>query len=245
VTNPSASTAIATRPSAPRPYLFIGALAAYGALLLAAFVSGNRWLAAAASLTLATLLLAPGLRRRNVLAFALWLCSVAVLGAFALRGEGRVDLDLMPVLINIALCHLFGRSLLRGREPLIARVIDVLEGPQRLALPGVAAYARQLTWVWTLVSGAQALVLTLLILCVSPDGVLPGMGISLPFEISSEWRWALHFCTYATVIGLLIGEYAFRRWHMRHVPHAPLPVFIARLAQRWPALVRRIADDAD
>lgn len=233
-------------PAAPRSRLVAGLLVAYVMLLVAAIASGSTGCDLLAASVLTTLLFLPGLRRRSTVAWAAWLCALGVLATLAARGHARAALDLMPVFVNAALCLLFAHTLARGREPLIARVIGVLEGRERLVLPGVAAYARGLTWAWSLLFGAQMLWLAAIVACAVPDGVLPALGMAPPFELrGAGWRWYLHFGSYLSVLVLLVGEYAWRRWHLRHIPHAPLPLFVGRLARRWPALVRGFAEGAD
>ena len=58
-----------------------------------------------------------------------------------------------------------------------------------------------------------------------------------------RWRWYLHLGSYATVLAFLVVEYAFRRWYLRHIQHVSLPVFVARLVRRWPALARSVMHD--
>ena len=227
----------------PRSRVFFGLLALYAALAVAGMASGNPWLDEAAALALISLFLLPGLRRRTLLAWSIWSAAAACLGLLALRGAGHVALDALPVVVNIALCSLFARTLQAGRQPLIARVIAVIEGPERLALPRVAAYARGLTQAWVLLFAAQATLLVVLIGCAVPDGLLRAFGVQPPFEVSGEWRWYLHAGSYAVVFAFLGIEYAFRRWYLRHIPHASLPVFIGQLVRRWPALARNLVDD--
>lgn len=239
----SATTPSSTGPNATRSHWIVGLLAAYVLSLLAAIASGDARFDLLAAFALTTLLFFPGLRRRSLVAGASWLCAVAALAVLAARGHARVALDLMPVFVNAALCLLFAHTLARGREPLIARVIGVLEGPDRLALPRVAAYARGLTFAWALLFGAQALWLAAIVACDVPDGALAAFGATPPFELrGAAWRWYLHLGSYLSALVLLVGEYAWRRWHLRHIPHAPLPLFVARLVRRWPALVRSFAE---
>jgi uncharacterized membrane protein len=219
-------------------------LAIYAIIAIAAFASGRAWLDELAAFILSSLLLWPGLRRRSIAAWTFWLIAACGILVLAWHGRGELALDFMPVMVNAALCILFARTLAPGRQPLIARLIAAIEGAERLALPRVADYARQLTRAWALLLGLQASVLTLLIACTVPDGLFASFGVSPPFEISGgAWRWYLHLGSYALVLAFLGLEYAYRRWHLRHVPHPSLPAFIARLAKRWPALVRSIADD--
>lgn len=240
-----APTTPSTSP-APRPRWLAVGLAVYVVSLVAGWVSANVWLEAFAALVLVTLLLSSALCRRSIVAWALWLLAGGGFAALAARGHGRLALDALPVLVNVALCLLFARTLRRGREPLIARVIEVLEGRERLAAPRVAAYARGLTLAWTLLFGAQATILSALLLFEHPDGLLAAFGVAPPFVVTGDaWRWYLHVGSYALVPAFLLLEYAFRRWHLAHLPHLPLPRFAARLMRRWPALVRRLAAETD
>lgn len=234
-----------TVPPGSRSRLVVGLLAAYGVLLVAAIASGNAWLDLLAAFALVTLLLSPGLRRGSAFAWGLWLLVGAALVALAAFGHGRLALDLMPIFVNLALCTLFARTLAHGREPLIASVIAALEGRERLALPRVAGYARGLTLAWAVLFGAQAALLAWLVACAVPAGALAAFGLPSPFPLHGDaWRWYLHLGSYALVLVFLVGEYAFRRWRLRHIPHASLPRFVGRLVRRWPRLVRGFADDA-
>ena len=218
---------------------------AYVGVVAAAFASGCAWLGALATFMVVSLVLWPGLRRLSPAAIALWLAASAGIAALALGGQGDVALDFLPVIINLALSALFARTLVPGSEPLIARLIAVVESPARVALPRVAGYARALTWTWAIVLGAQAAALTVLILCAVPDGLLARFGLAPPVAIAGgNWRWFLELGSYATVLALLVAEYAFRRWYLRHIPHVSLPVFIGRLARRWPAVAQSVMQDA-
>jgi hypothetical protein len=217
---------------------------AYVGIVIAAFASRRGWLGALATGMVATLVLWPGLRRFSRVTIALWLVAAAGIAALASAGHGDIALDFIPVIVNLALCVLFARTLVRGSEPLIARLIAVLESPARVALPRVAGYARALTWTWASVLGMQALLLAALIFCEVPDGVLARFGIAPPIEIVGEnWHWFLDLGSYATVLVLLVLEYAFRLWYLRHIPHVSLPVFMGRLVRRWPAIVHSVMHD--
>jgi uncharacterized membrane protein len=219
-------------------------LVIYVLVLAAAFASGRAWLEELAALMLVSLLLWPALRRRSLIAGGLWAIAAFGIAALALAGRGALALDFMPVMVNAALSGLFAQTLARGSEPLIARVIAVLESPERLTLPRVAGYARALTLAWALLLAAQAIVLALLILCAVPDGLLASFGIAPPVAVTGNgWRWYLHLGSYATVLAFLVVEYAFRRWYLRHIAHVSLPVFVTRLVRRWPALARSVMLD--
>ena len=238
-------SASAVAASAPHPRVLACAAALSIALMLLAALSGNAWYGEAAVFTLIGAVLLPGLHRRRRGAWLAWLASALVLAWLGLCGHGGLALDAVPVLINLALCWLFARSLRHGREPLIARIIAVLEGRERLALPRVAAYARGLTWLWAATLAAQAGLLALVVACAVPDGALAALGLAAPIELpGSAWPTYLHFGSYALVPALLVLEYAFRRSHLRHLPHPSLPRFLASLLRCWPALVRDVAGEA-
>lgn len=228
-------------PPARRSRAFACGVVAYFLLLFAAFATGCMVLDEFAVFALISLLLLRGLRRGSGVAWSLWLGVAILLTWLARRGLGQLALDSLPIAINAALCVMFARTLRASREPLIAHIIGVLEGPQRLALPRVAGYARHLTLAWALLLGLQACVLLVVVACTVPDGMLASFGIDPPLRVSHVWRWYLHLGSYALVLGFLVLEYAFRRWHLRHLPHPSLPVFITRLARRWPALVASFA----
>jgi uncharacterized membrane protein len=213
-------------------------------LVLLAFLGGRAWLDELASFGLVSLFLWPSLRRGQVLAWAGWAALGAFLLLLGLRGQGALGLAVLPVLVNAALCVVFARTLARGREPLVARVIGVLEGPARLAMPRVAGYARALTLAWALLLGAQALVLALLLACLVPDGLLASFGVApVPAVTGAAARGYLFAGSYVVVLAFLALEYAFRRWYLRALPHDTLPRFVARLARCWPALLRSLADE--
>jgi uncharacterized membrane protein len=219
-------------------------LVIYVLVLAAAFASGRAWLEELAALMLVSLLLWPALRRRSLIAGGLWAIAAFGIAALALAGRGALALDFMPVMVNAALSALFAQTLARGSEPLIARVIAVLESPERLMLPRVAGYARSLTLAWAVLLGAQAIVLAFLILCAVPGGLLASFGIEPPIAVTGNgWRWYLHLGSYTTVLAFLVIEYAFRRWYLRHIAHVSLPVFVTRLVRRWPALARSVMHD--
>jgi uncharacterized membrane protein len=229
---------------ARRSRAFVAGIIVYLVLVVSAFVTANPLLDEFAAFTLISVVLLPGLRRGRAVAWLIWVSTAIVLVWLARRGHGQLALDSLPILINIALCRVFARTLAPGHEPLIAHIIGVLEGPERLALPRVSSYARELTRAWALLFAVQACVLSVVVACSVPDGLLASLDIAPPFAIAPVWRWYLHLGSYLLVLGFLVAEYAFRRWHLRHIPHAPLPVFIARLGRRWPAMVAGFVADA-
>ena len=227
-----------------RSRLLVAGVLAYIVLATLASSSGYGGLAAFALFVLVGALLSPALRRRSVAAWCAFAGAAPPLALLAASGEGLLALDALPVLVNAALCALFAGTLRRGREPLIARFIAILEGRERLALPRVAVYARNLTRVWALLLGLQACLLGATF-CLMPGGLFAAFDWPVPALFALPgWRLYLHVGGYALVPLVLVIEYAYRRWHLRGIEHPSLPRFVARVVQRWPALLHSLAADA-
>lgn len=199
----------------------------YPVLAIAGAVTHRTALSLAALLLLITLWMLPRLLAGTARAWLLW--TVAVLIALGMAAMGLADrlLDAVPLLILGALALWFGSTLGGGREPRVAGFIRVLEGEAQLAQPGVARYARGVTVFWAGLLALQALILAgLLLYRLLGTGELP--------------RWALayqHVGGYL-LIPLAFGlEYAFRRWHLRHIQHPGLHAQALQMMQRWPQLL--------
>ncbi len=212
-------------------------LIAYALLALLGGVLHRPALSLIAAALLLIALAVPVLRRRSVAGALLWLALAVSLLIPAALGRVQLALAGLPIVILGALSWLFARSL--RREPLVARCIRVIEGEQRLALPGVARYARGVTAYWAIVLGAQAALLAALWLLTQPGGVLDVFGIEVPFAPSrATLAWYPEAGCWAVLIAAFAAEYAFRRWAMRRIPHPPLKRFLTCLVQRWPELLR-------
>jgi uncharacterized membrane protein len=105
-----------------------------------------------------------------------------------------------PVLINAMLAWLFGRTLVRGRVPLIARFAMMEQGTLSAEL---AAYTRTLTWVWTLLFITAALFSFALAMSGHRDA----------------WSLFTNFINYLLVAALFLGEFAYRRLRFRNYRH--------------------------
>jgi len=221
---------------ARRPTLLM--LLAYPLLAIAGALTHRQVFALAALLLLVTVVMLPRLLARRVAPWLAWLGLLAALLLLWRQGWAGLLLEAVPVLINALLAVWFGRTLATS-EPLVARFIVALEGAQRLAQPGVARYARQITWGWTLLLGAQALVLTVLLLGAGHHGLLVRLGIVSPLPLPDRWVAAwMHVGTYALLGAAFVLEYGYRRWRLRHLSHPPLHGMLLQLALRWPQLVR-------
>lgn len=223
--------------STPRrwlPLLFV-----YPVLALAGALTHRQGFSLAACALLLTLLMAPTLASRRPLPWAAWALTLAAMGWLWLHGMVALLLECVPIAISLLLATLFGRSLRAGSTPLIARFIEALEGRERLQVPGVAAYARQLTWFWTLLTAAQALLLVVLLLCAEPGGLLGSLGIASPWRVPAGLAQAyVHVGGYVLIAAAFLLEHVFRRWHLRHLTHPRLHELALGVAARWPQLVR-------
>ena len=97
-----------------------------------------------------------------------------------------------PIVINLGLAWLFGRTLVRGRVPLIARFAIMEQGTLSAEL---VTYTRTLTWLWTLLFVAAA-------------------GASLALALSGHrdaWSLFTNFLNYVLVAALLLGDLFLRR----------------------------------
>jgi uncharacterized membrane protein len=207
-------------------------LLAYPLLALAGALTHRPIFGLAALLLLITLWMLPRLLGGMLSAWLVWLLAVALVLGLSSLGLSDLLLASVPLLINAALAWWFGRTLRRGCEPRVARFIRVLEGSERLALPEVARYARQVTAFWAILLALQALLLAALLLVTAPHGPFASPG-ALP-------RWIpayQHVGGYLVIALAFAAEYAYRRWHLRHLEHDGLHVQALQMMQRWPQLL--------
>lgn len=228
---PAVSLAMPDEPVPPRATGVPFVLAALGWFALAAFAlaQGHGMLAATCAFLLVVLVLAPRLAARHGLAwFALAIAALG-LGALAWYGHGLLALEVLPVAVSLGLAWLFGHTLVGARRPLIARLIHAIEGEDRLALPGIVAYARRLTVAWTVLMLVQTLVFAWLL------GVRHGF-VGWPSRVFAE-TW-LVVGGWLVPLAFMAGELVIRRWRLPHVPHDPPRVFMQRLVRNWPRILR-------
>ncbi len=232
------SSSIAQPHAAPMRWL-LPLLIAYAVLALLGSVWHRPQLSVIAAALLLIALALPVLRKRSLAGALLWLALAALLLVPAALGRVQLALAGLPIMILGALSWLFARTLSKHREPLVARCIRVIEGEQRLALPGVAHCARGVTLYWAIVLGAQALILAALWVLAKPGGVLDAIGVKPVFALPrSVLAWYPEIGCWAVLIAAFALEYAFRRWTMREIPHPPLKRFLTSLIKRWPELIR-------
>jgi uncharacterized membrane protein len=126
--------------------------------------------------------------------------AAAALALAAPAGGVRL-LDLPPILIPLALAWVFGRTLAKGRTPLVSRFAELEQGG--VLTEELARYTRRLTWVWTAFLLALAAISAWL--AASGDRV--------------AWSWFTNFAGYALLGALFLGEFAYRRVRYRNYRH--------------------------
>jgi len=190
-----------------------------------------------ALLLLATALMLPRLLTLRIGAWLAWFAILAALVLSSVFAFADLLLESVPILISALLAIGFGRTLSTS-EPLVARFIIALEGAERLAQPGVARYARDITWSWTLLLAVQALLLAVLLLCAEHAGVLARLGFTSPLPVSDRWAamW-LHVGGYLVLAVAFALEYGYRRWRLRHLSHPGLHDMLLKLMLQWPQLM--------
>lgn len=233
----SASPANPLRHDATRVPWFGIALVLCAALALAGGLTQRHALSLAAALLLLLAWLPRVWRRRSLAAMAVWLGLAVLLLVPAGMGHPELALMALPVVFLAAAAWLFARTLRRGEEPLIARFIRVIEGDARLALPGVRGYARGVTRFWACVLGAMAGLSLAIALLARPGGWLATFGIMAPGLPGWLLAWYPEVGCWAVLVAAFAGEYLFRRWYLRDIPHPGVRRFVTQIARRWPALI--------
>ena len=230
--------ALPTHAAATRRYALL-LLLAYPALAIAGAVTHRQIFPLLALVVLLSVVMLPRLLSHRVLPWLTW--AALLVGVWLLSYVGVADLllETLPILINAVLAWWFGRTLVGRAQPRVAQFVVALEGADRLRQPGVARYARQVTWFWTGLLAGQALLLTILLLCAADTGLLVRFGVTAPWQVSERWAWAwLHLGCYVVLGVAFVLEYAYRRWRLRHLHHAGLRETMLQLAVRWPQLLR-------
>ena len=177
---------------------------ALGVALLLAYPPTVHFARPAAALALLAALVAFLLASLFVSHPARW--ALPVLAALAALALPQADwlLYVPPVAMNVTLCWLFGRTLAKGRVPLIARFAMIEQGT---LTPELERYTRMLTWIWTVLFAAAAL--TSIVLAVSGS--------------RDAWSLFTNFLNYLAVAILFLGEFVYRRLRFRaYRHHSPL-----------------------
>jgi uncharacterized membrane protein len=210
---------------------------AYPLFAHAAILSENRLWTLAAVVILAVLVLGPALLRGSKLA---WITLViAGLGAARLLHSGAIELALYapPVLIMAFMAWAFGHTLRPGETPLIERIVRALHDPAEILEPAIFSYARNLTWLWTILLATLATVNLGLALCASPNGLLLAAGITPPVVVPQRiWSLFANVLNYVVIAGFFGLEYAWRRRRFPQQEYRSIADFTRRLVRLGPSL---------
>lgn len=210
------------------------AISGYVVLLIITWLTGSDVLAAICLVLLTSAILLPGLQARRLGAWLIWIAVIAVIGVLTAKGQVHILLDFVPIAVNLGLAFLFAHSLRAPHTPMIARAVIAIEGKDRLALPGVADYARRLTLAWVIVFCVQFVLFIALVYWWLP--AMPPESDARALAVS----W-LHVGGYVLPMVFMAAEYLFRRWHFRNLPHSPPRQFFRQLIRNWPLLLRDAA----
>lgn len=151
---------------------------------------------------------------------ALAACGLGILALLDVGMAARIA-SAWPIIVLLTTAWVFGSSLRSGRMPLIERIARFID--QGDAMPReLVAYTRTLTWVWTTVPLALALVSVLL----------------AQFASREAWSLFTNVLSYPALAVLFVAEYPYRRWRYPDTPHTN-PVAVAiRLMRHAPELFR-------
>ncbi|MDQ3039511.1 MAG: ketosynthase [Pseudomonadota bacterium] len=212
----------------------------YPLLAHVAAVAGDpRWAAIAlGDILLVTLLDGLWARRPG----AMWLALLAIPGLVLLS---RTDFAMLPLLVMpailLGIVSLgFARTLRAGRTPLIASIVEVLEGDDVDTMPPpLRRYTRGLTLAWAVLLAGLALVNAGLALLAVPGGVLASVGLTPPLTVTNvQWSWFANGFNYGIVGLFFVVEFAYRR---QCFPERILGFrhFATRLARMGPSFWRK------
>lgn len=169
---------------------------------------------------------------------------VAILGAaiviLVARGAPPLPLLLPPVLIPAVIGWTFGRTLLPGRRPLVERVARGFHAP---AVPSakILAYARRVTWAWTLLLGGVALINGLMMVNLVPGGVLALLGVVPRWPVSAAaFAWFGNTGTYLLIGGMFAVEFSVRLWRFPDYRFRNPLAFIREARSRMPHILAAI-----
>ncbi|NIJ90466.1 putative membrane protein [Xanthomonas campestris] len=173
---------------------------------------------------------------RRAWAWALAVPTLLALSALWHSPYAMLLLAAPPVVFTGWIAWFFGRSLRRGRTPLITRIVEGLYRQAGMPItPEQYRYTRRLTLAWALLLCALTLVNLVLGLCAEPSGVLAQLGYASPLPISDA-RASLfaNLLAYGVVGGFFVGEYLLRgRWFPQR-PYRNLPDFLRQMARLGP-----------
>jgi uncharacterized membrane protein len=176
-----------------------------------------------------------------------WRVMAAAVGAgivvLVAHGAPPIPLMLPPVLIPAAIAWAFGRTLLRGRMPLVERLARGFHAP---AIPSddILRYARRVTWAWTLLLSAVALANALLIILLAPGGLLALAGFQPAWPVSpAVFAWFSNTGTYLIIGCMFVAEFSIRLWRFPDYRFRNPVTFIREARARMPNIRSALRND--
>ena len=210
----------------------------YPLLLLAGVALGLDALRLAGLVALALAMLLPGLVAGRPGAWIGAATAMATLYWLASRNATMLPLLLAPALIPAGVAWIFGRTLLRGRVPLIVAIVRHLHAGNGPEDPARIDYARRLTIVWTGLLAALAITNLVLGALVFPGGLCELFGIPTPIGVPEPvWAAWTGVAGYLVMAIFFLAEYAYRQRRFPDQPYDGLLDFLRRSMAAAPAIV--------
>ena len=146
-------------------------------------------------------------------AWAVLAACAVVLSALAHSTFALLPLMLVPATLIGLVAYGFGRTLLRGRIPLITRMVAGLDAIPASALAAdLRHYTRRLTLAWAVLLAALALLNLLLAAIVVPNGMLAMLGIASPLPVSqTHVSWLGGAANLGVMCGFFLVEFSIRQ----------------------------------
>jgi uncharacterized membrane protein len=195
--------------------------------------------AAAVALLAGLAMTAIGGRFRILLRMLVALAGLACVVLVA-RGGSPLPLMLPPVLIPAAIGWMFARTLLPGRTPLIERAARGFHAPLDPP-PEIILYTRSLTWAWVWLLALMACANALLIVNLSPGGLLVLLGHEPRWPVPPAFfAWFSSTGTYLLIGGMFIVEFAVRVWLFPDYRFRNPAHFIRQARERGPGIIKAL-----
>ena len=202
---------------------------------LASARADGAWAALAMADLVLFLLLEPLLARRG---WALAVVALCLLGLWAISLSRYALMPLLapPVLFIALVSWLFGRSLRRGRTPLITRIVEGLYAQAGMPMSAeLHRYSRQLTLAWAALLGLLAVANLWLALSAVPSGLLHQLGHAPPWPVSDEqWSLFANVLNYGILGLFFVAEYQLRKRRFPHRPYRSAVDFVTQMARLGP-----------
>lgn len=202
---------------------------------LASLNGSGAWAGLAMASIVLLLLLEPLLNRRL---WALVALAACLFGLWWIAQSRYALLPLLapPVVFITLASWLFGRTLVKGRVPLITRIVEGLYTQASMPMThALYRYTRQLTLAWTLLLALLAVVNLLLALCAVPGGVLAQLGHVPPVTVTNaQWSLFANVLNYGIVGGFFVVEYLLRKRRFPHRPYRNVVEFGQQMARLGP-----------